>query len=74
MIPDEAILKRFGADARPLLLGVPELRPDRPASGDAFTDEWAITWTRPAGGHYISTDGPFYRMEKPAVSDLDRQS
>jgi uroporphyrinogen decarboxylase len=72
VIPDEAILRRFDVDARPLLLGAPDGRPDRRLSDDAILDEWGVTWTRPHGGHFISSDGPFYRLEEPAVADLDR--
>lgn len=72
VIPDEAILRRFDVDARPVILGSPDGRPDRPVSADAFVDEWGVTWSRPEGGHFISTDGPFYRIEEPAVADLDR--
>jgi uroporphyrinogen decarboxylase len=74
VIPDEAILRRFDVDARPLLLGGPDGCPDRPVSTNAFVDEWGVTWTRPEGGHYISTDGPFYRSVEPSLTDLDRHS
>jgi uroporphyrinogen decarboxylase len=74
VIPDEAILRRFDVDARPLLLGSPDGRPDRWVSPDAFVDEWGVTWTRPEGGHFIGTDGPFYRLEEPTLQDLDRVS
>jgi uroporphyrinogen decarboxylase len=72
VIPDERILQRFDVDARPLLLGGPEGRPDRPVSANAFVDEWGVTWTKPEGGHYISTDGPFYCAGEPTLADLDR--
>lgn len=71
VIPDAAILDRFDVDARPLLLGSPDSRPDRWLSADAFVDEWGVTWTRPEGGHFICTDGPFYGMEEPTVRDLE---
>jgi uroporphyrinogen decarboxylase len=74
VIPNEAILRRFDVDARPLLLGGPDGCPDRPVSTNAFVDEWGVTWTRPEGGHYISTDGPFYRSVEPSLTDLDRHS
>ena len=34
VLPDEAILRRFDVDARPLLLGTPLGRPDRKLSED----------------------------------------
>lgn len=72
VIPDEAILRRFDVDARPLLLGGADARPDRWLSPDAFVDEWGVTWTRPEGGHFIGTDGPFYQLEEPTLQDLVR--
>ncbi len=74
VIPDDAILRRFDVDARPLLLGSPDGRPDRRLSQDAFADEWGVTWTRPEDGHFITTDGPFYHLEEPALQDLERAS
>ena len=71
VVPDEAMLQRFDVDARCLLLGAPDRRPDRRLSDDAFVDEWGVTWTRPEGGHFISTDGPFYKHEEPTVADLE---
>lgn len=72
VIPHEAILRRFDVDARPLILGNPDGRPDREVSEDAFVDEWGVTWTRPEGGHYICTDGPFYHLEEPTLQDLEK--
>ncbi|MFQ5830806.1 MAG: uroporphyrinogen decarboxylase family protein [Candidatus Methylomirabilia bacterium] len=72
VIPDAAILHRFDADARPLVLGSPDGRPERELSRHALVDEWGVTWTRPEGAHYISTDGPFYHLDEPTVGDLDR--
>jgi uroporphyrinogen decarboxylase len=72
VIPDEALLKYFDVDARPLILGAPERRPDREISETAFVDEWGITWSRPHGGHYINTAGPFYGLEEPSPRDVER--
>ena len=72
VIPDEAILSRFQVDARCVLLGSSEERPDRPVSADAFVDEWGVTWSKPLGGHYINTDGPFHRLDEPAPEHLER--
>jgi len=71
VVPDQAILERFDIDTRAVLLGAAERRPDRPLNGDGFIDEWQVTWTRPAGGHYLSTDGPFYHLAEPSVRDLE---
>jgi uroporphyrinogen decarboxylase len=72
VIPHEAILRRFDVDARPLLLGSPDACPDRDISEDAFRDEWNVTWTRAKGGHFINTDGPFYRLDEPSLQDLEK--
>ena len=70
VVPDEAILDRFQVDCRPLLIGSSEGKPDRELSAGAFVDEWGVTWSRPAGGHFISTGGPFYNCEEPSAGDL----
>ncbi len=74
VIPEEAILARIGVDARPLVLGSPDGRPEREISPDAFIDEWEVTWTKPHGGHYINTDGPFYRLDEPTTADIERHA
>lgn len=70
VIPDDAILERFDVDARALLLGAPENRPDRDISAGTFVDEWGVTWSKPVGGHYINTDGPFCCVDEPTVQHL----
>ncbi len=70
VIPAEDLVRRLGVDARPVLLGAPDGRPDRRISEDAFTDEWGVTWTRPADGHYIPSGGPFYGLDEPSVRQI----
>ncbi len=72
VLPDEAILEHFDVDCRPVLMGGPDLRSERDLSPNAMVDEWGVTWARPEGGHFISSDGPFHRMEEPAEADLAR--
>jgi uroporphyrinogen decarboxylase len=72
VIPDEAILRRFDVDARGLLLGAPDAHPDQRRSEDTILDEWGVTWTRPKGGHFLATDGPFHRIDEPRLADLER--
>lgn len=72
VVPDESILDRFDLDARPLLLGSPDGRPDREIAANAFTDEWNVTWTKPEAGHYINTDGPFYHLDEPTMQELEK--
>ena len=71
VVPDQAILERFDVDARPVLLGGGEARPDREMAGGAFIDEWGITWSKPSEGHYINTDGPFHRVGEPSQRLLE---
>ena len=72
VIPDEAILRRFDVDARPVLLGTPWGRPDRKLSDDSFLDEWGVTWTRHEGSHFINSDGPFCRLAEPTLQDIEK--
>ena len=72
VVPDETILRRFEADARPLRLGPPLGRPDRKLSQDVFLDEWGVTWTRHGGSHFINSDGPFCRLADPTLQDLEK--
>lgn len=72
VVPDEAILRRFDVDARPLLLGTPLGRPERKPSEDTLLDEWGVTWTRHGGSHYINSDGPLCRLADPTLEDLEK--
>ena len=72
VIPDAVILDRFDVDLRPVLMGAPELRPDREIGPSAFEDEWGVTWSQPEGGHFINRGGPFEGVDEPTVADLDR--
>jgi len=72
VIPDEAILRRFDVDARPLLLGTSQARPDRNLSEDVLLDEWGVTWKRHGGTHFINSDGPFCRLAEPTLEDLEK--
>ena len=72
VFPDEAILRRFDIDLRPVALGNPAGRPDRAVSEDAFVDEWGVTWSRVPGSHFINTDGPFSHIDEPVLPDLEK--
>lgn len=74
VLPDEEILRRFGVDCRPVLLGIPDGRPERDLSPDTMLDEWGVTWSRPEGGHYLATEGPFSRLAEPLPADLKRHA
>lgn len=74
VIPDETILRRFDVDARPLLLGSPDGRPDREVSDHSLVDEWGVTWARSEAGPSINTDGPFCRLGDPTLQDLEEFS
>jgi uroporphyrinogen decarboxylase len=71
VIPDDVILERFGVDTRPVFLGIPDARPERDIDAHSFVDDWGVTWHRPTGGHFINSDGPFYKLTDPAPKDLD---
>lgn len=73
VIPEEDVLERFRIDLRPLLLGSPDAGGDRVTGPNTFVDEWGATWKRPENGHYISTDGPFWRLSEPTLGDLERR-
>ncbi len=70
VLPDEAILRRFDIDARPLRLGSALGRPERKISENTSVDEWGVTWARHAGTHYINSDGPFCHFADPTLQDL----
>jgi uroporphyrinogen decarboxylase len=72
VIPSEDVLVRLGIDTGPVVVGPPDGRPDRYLSDSSMIDEWGVTWTRPEGGHYITTDGPFYAIEEPCAADLEK--
>jgi len=72
VVPDETILRRFDADARPLLLGTSRARPDRILSEDMFLDEWGVIWVRHGESHFINSDGPFCRLAEPTLQDLEK--
>lgn len=72
VIPDEAIMRRFEVDCRPVHLGAPDGRADREIAGGAFIDEWGVTWTKPEGGHFINSDGPFCHRDEPTADNLEK--
>jgi len=74
VIPDEAILRHFDVDARPVLLGSPLGRPERKLSEDMFLDEWGVLWTRHGSSHFINSDGPFCNLTEPALQDLEKHN
>jgi uroporphyrinogen decarboxylase len=71
VIPGEDIVSRFGLDARPVVLGAADRDPGGSLSKETYIDEWGVTWTKPDQGHFINTDGPFYRLENPTAGDLE---
>jgi len=71
VIPAGDMVRRFDLDARPLLAGSPDSRPDRRVSEDTYVDEWGVAWTKPPGGHYINTGGPFQGLVDPGLKCLE---
>lgn len=74
VVPDEAILHRFDVDGRPLLLGPPEIRPERELADGSLVNEWGITFAKHGESHYFPSDGPFCRLDEPALKDLETYS
>jgi uroporphyrinogen decarboxylase len=72
VVPDEAILRRFDVDARPVRLGNPARRPEREISDDIVLDEWGVTWKRHGDSHFINSDGPLSRLADPTLQDLEK--
>jgi hypothetical protein len=66
--PDEEILERFHADCRAVLLGNPDINPDRQLDGGTLVDEWGVTWLRPESGHYIPIRNPFSNLNDPDLA------
>jgi uroporphyrinogen decarboxylase len=66
---DEALLRRFDVDTRPLSLGSPDGWQDVELGGDRFQDEWGVTWARPEESQrgiphpYYAAGGPFWATE-----------
>lgn len=49
---DEEVLRELDIDTRALMLGAPDRPRDRWEPDGTFTDEWGVSWRRPAGGLY----------------------
>jgi len=74
VIPDETILRRYDVDARPLLPGSPDARPDKDIAEGVVIDEWGVTWSRHGQSHFYATDGPFHHLDEPTLKDLEAYS
>jgi len=71
IIPGEDIVRRFRLDARPMVMGALDRARGGAISDEVYVDEWGVTWTKPDQGHFINTDGPFYRLVDPTPKDLE---
>ncbi|MFN0171324.1 MAG: uroporphyrinogen decarboxylase family protein [Bryobacteraceae bacterium] len=72
VIPDESIMRLFGADARSVTTGASDAQPEQALSENMIIDEWGVTWVRPEGGQFMMLDGPLHKIEEPDVSHLRR--
>jgi len=64
VLPDERLLQRLDVDCRAVILGNPDVNPEREMPDGSLTDEWGVTWKHLGEGqHFINTDGPFYGKE-----------
>lgn len=71
VVPDEGILRRFEADARPLFLGPPDTRPERVLPDGSLLNEWGITFAKHGESHYFPANGPFVHLNEPNLKDLE---
>jgi uroporphyrinogen decarboxylase len=71
VLPDERLLSRLDVDCRAVILGNPEIHPERELPDGSLLDEWLTTWKRAGEGqHFISSGGPFGGKEpEPALVD-----
>jgi uroporphyrinogen decarboxylase len=74
IIPADDIMERFQIDTRPLVIGAPDRQRGGFTADDVFVDEWQVTWTKPEGGHFLNTNGPFRHLIDPTPRDLDEFS
>jgi len=64
VLPDERLLHRLDVDCRAVILGNPDLRPERELPDGSLTDEWQIVWKHVGEGqHFINAGGPFSGKE-----------
>ena len=64
VLPDERLLQRLDVDCRAVILGNPDLHPERELPDGSLTDEWQITWKHIGEGqHFINSGGPFSDKE-----------
>jgi uroporphyrinogen decarboxylase len=71
-IPDEAVLRHFDIDTRPLFMGAPINSRDRFNPDGTFVDEWAVVWAKPDGGHWYVKSGPF--VGEASLEALDKHN
>ena len=74
VLPDERLLRHLDVDCRAVILGNPDVNPEREMPDGSLADEWGITWRHIGEGHhFINTDGPFCGKEpEPALVEAFR--
>jgi uroporphyrinogen decarboxylase len=63
VIPDEAVLRRFDVDFRPLVLGDFRGGGAKEIDPDTMFDVWGTTWKKAPDGHFINVGGPFQNRD-----------
>ena len=64
VLPDERLLQRLDVDCRAVILGTPDLHPERELPDGSLADEWGVTWKHVGEGqHFINAGGPFSGKE-----------
>jgi len=65
VLPDERLLARLDVDCRAVILGNPDVNPERELPDGSLLDEWRTTWKHVGEGqHFINTGGPFVGKER----------
>ncbi len=74
VLPDERLLQRLDVDCRAVILGNPDVHPEREMPDGSIRDEWGVTWRHIGEGqHFINADGPFCGKEaEPALVESFR--
>ena len=64
VLPDERLLQRLDVDCRAVILGNPDLHPERELPDGSLIDEWQTLWKHIGEGqHFINSGGPFSDKE-----------
>ena len=64
VLPDERLLRHLDVDCRAVVLGSPDVNPERELPDGSLSDEWQTLWKHVGEGqHFINVHGPFVGKE-----------